>query len=598
MPKSKPCSTNVSTDVPGGPGNQVRASADPTTKIAGRRAGGKYLTRTSAGWRFQMRLPSRFLCCQTYPYTTHVRLRLGSMPAARARALADAMATICRTVMEHAEMEMAKKVDEDWLPKTPEGNLVERVVAACEAGLAEAKRAKDGSIAVGFASGLQNALATLTYVHGEAMNPNGNPAVRAHANTIVNDTLRNILASNGDAKPFPGGIRLLDPAEEPPAILAAAPFPAWPEPARAALFSEAARDYIAMREDAAGGASKLSGKSSLELRCRTFVEVIGDKPYTDYARGDLQRYVSQMQTWPANVTKRGLWSDLSVPKILERNKDLTERPLAKKSMEDGYVATIKTVMRWAAERDERRSPFDRVKIRWPDILRPSVPREPISNRVLSAAFARAVEADEIENALLLLLPYVTGRRIGLLVYLQGGDLREKDGVWIAQTNGIVATETGFKRVPYKTDDSVQFFVLHRKLAEIGFCEWAKAQHGFVFGEIHKLADASKSASQNLNRLLRAAGAAGGNREVLHSLRGGRIDENRDAVSGRANRLQAGHELSDVHDRDYGTKALRPKDMKALYNLRVPKDVDLSPFDRINFDALKLKERTPRRRKKR
>ena len=107
----------------------------------------------------------------------------------------------------------------------------------------------------------------------------------------------------------------------------AAASPARPEPTFAVLFGEATRDYIAMREDAAGGVSKLLGKSSLELRCRTFVEVIGDRPDTDYARGNLKRYVSRMQTRPADVTERGQWSDLSVPKILERNKDLTELDL-------------------------------------------------------------------------------------------------------------------------------------------------------------------------------------------------------------------------------------------------------------------------------
>jgi hypothetical protein len=41
----------------------------------------------------------------------------------------------------------------------------------------------------------------------------------------------------------------------------------------------------------------------------------------------------------------------------------------------------------------------------------------------------------------------------------------------------------WKRVPIKTADSMTFFVLHEKLSEIGFVDWASRQPGFIFEAI-------------------------------------------------------------------------------------------------------------------
>lgn len=113
----------------------------------------------------------------------------------------------------------------------------------------------------------------------------------------------------------------------------------------------------------------------------------------------------------------------------------------------------------------------------------------------------------------------------------------------------------------------------------------------MFVRLHELTDPSRAASKNLNRLMRSAGAAGGRREVLHSLRGDRIDENRDQVSERTNRLQVGHGLQGEHDRSYGRPMLRPPEMRQLYELTIPDTVDLSPFHDLDLDV--LAQRRPR-----
>ena len=601
MTESSPIRPNVSTDVTSPSGPERQPDGGSAALRPSRSRGGTYLTQTPSGWRFQIRVPKALVGCHPSSQTSHVGIRIGPIAIGRARTLADAMATICRTVFERAEIEMAKRVDDTWLPDTPQGDLTARVIAACEAGLAEAKRSKDASIAIGFASGLKKSLDTLTYVHSEMMaGAAGNTVVRENADAIVTGALRDVLALGGDLGPVPQKAGILPEAKAP-----ASPRPTpstqtdSAEQASVPLFSEASREYIDMRVEAAG--DSLKGQTSLELRRRTFLEVIGDRRINEYKRGDLQRYVNAMQYWPANVTKRADWAGLTTPEILARNRSSdgtpVERPSARKIMQDGYVSNVKTMMSYGAEQAEIASPFQGVRIRWPAILRPSVPREPISHDVISKAFEIAINGGKVEDALLLLLSFLCGRRVGLLAHLTGNDLRQKDGVWVASTDGVVKTESGYARIPIKTDGATFSFVLHHTLHDVGFCEWAtKRKDEFVFSGLQNLVDPSKSASKNLNRLLREAGAKGGNREVLHSLRGDRIDENRDEVSARANRLQAGHELTDVHDNSYGLKAIRKREMVKLYRAPLPDDIDLSPFGRIDFSKLELKPRIRRRRK--
>jgi integrase len=125
---------------------------------------------------------------------------------------------------------------------------------------------------------------------------------------------------------------------------------------------------------------------------------------------------------------------------------------------------------------------------------------------------------------------VTGRRIDLLTHLTGNDIREKyTGVFVAQTEGIVLIDGKWARVPYKTQASTTFFVLHDFLHQIGFVEWAMARgNEFLFPQFMSLEDPSKEASRNMRKHFQRAGIKGGQGEVFHSLRGGQIKDMRDA----------------------------------------------------------------------
>jgi hypothetical protein len=219
-----------------------------------------------------------------------------------------------------------------------------------------------------------------------------------------------------------------------------------------------------------------------------------------------------------------------------------------------------------------------------------VPREGIDDEVLNKTFRLGVDSGLLDSALLPLLAELTSRRLGLLCFLQGKDFRRKHGVWIAQTAGIVFEQGVWKRVPIKTAESTTFFVLHEKLSEIGFVDWAGCQPGYVFEAVHEYKDTAKSTSKNLNRLLRNAGARGGV-EVLHSLRGDGIDEMRaQDIDGRARRLQAGHTLGDEHDQ-YGFRALSASACHQLATAKLKRKIDWSIFRDIDFEKLATARRS-------
>ena len=89
----------------------------------------------------------------------------------------------------------------------------------------------------------------------------------------------------------------------------------------------------------------------------------------------------------------------------------------------------------------------------------------------------------------------------------------KHGVDIIRVDGIVYDEARkiYKVVPYKTGNSLRFFVLHDMFRRCGFVDWARAQdEGFIFRMLQNCKDPADAASKRMNRLMKQGGAAGMN----------------------------------------------------------------------------------------
>lgn len=282
--------------------------------------------------------------------------------------------------------------------------------------------------------------------------------------------------------------------------------------------------------------------------------------------------------------------------ILAANNPLRYQPLAEASLRDKYVAFVKAMVRYEMGNLLYRDPFAKAKPRYPNTAAAARPREEIGADVVSRTFALGVQSGCLDTAMLPPLALLTSRRLGLLLYLVGSDIRKKNGVYVVQTNGVMQVNGHWQRVPIKTSESMTYFVLHDFLAEIGFVQWAMEQEGWLFAQPHEHPDPSRYASKVLNSLLKKGGAAGRNVEVFHSLRGDAIDDLRDeGLDERSRRLQAGHELSSSHD-GYGRRAIRLAESKRIAARLLDPEIDWNVLRGLDFEAL-AKGRRSRGRKK-
>lgn len=160
-----------------------------------------------------------------------------------------------------------------------------------------------------------------------------------------------------------------------------------------------------------------------------------------------------------------------------------------------------------------RNPFAAVRLTYPKTLRPSKPREGISVEVTNRIFGYGAASGLLDEAILPVLSKLTSRRLGLLVFLRDSDIRRKDGVWIAQTEGIVQEtdpqtgKTRWRRVPLKTCETMTFYVLHNFLEEIGLVAWMRDQGAnYVFAAAHEHSDPAKYMSKTMQNFFKRNGA--------------------------------------------------------------------------------------------
>lgn len=565
----------------------------------------RHLTGDPSGWRFQMRLSPEFFQNGTSAGSRLagsgriVRAQLGPRSRREATRLAGQLATLCQSVCVIAA--------DIWkgIPMNPsqtddrQNELVQHTVAACQHAISRAL--ENPSQAIGLARGLEAALTSLQLVGREvAKGEAGAAAVTSNAEALTRAALTDVLKLA--SKPEAALAALAAVEQVAPSIVPApaAPLPRAPNAAADSLplFSAISQAYIDMRAERDRDHPDIP---SLILRRQVFLDVIGDRTPDKYFPSDLQNFVNRMQYWPANVTKRADMQNRSTLEILEANKHFELQPMAENTMMKGYVANIRTMMRHRIQDLNYRDPFAGAKISLPDAYKAPKPREGVSVEVTNRVFDRGVTSGLLDEAMFPLMAKLTSRRLGLLTYLRSEDIRQKHGVWIAQTNGIVEVvdeETGkksWRRVPIKTSESMTFYVLHNYMDEIGLVSWMRAQDGFIFKEAHRHPDPSKYMSKTMQNHMKRCGAKGG--EVFHSLRGDAIDEMRDAdVEGRARRLQSGHELGDVHDQ-YGFRALTAKQCQYLANLPLQQGIDWDVFKGLDFDAMAARRRTRGRRPK-
>ncbi|MBB6261359.1 integrase [Paenochrobactrum gallinarii] len=354
-------------------------------------------------------------------------------------------------------------------------------------------------------------------------------------------------------------------------------------------FSELAEEYLALRASKSNTVNK--DINIARFRIDLFIDLIGDHPVDTYTGTDLQAYVELIKYWPANAKDRD--ANKTPREIIASNREMRLLPLAHKTLVQGYVAIVKTVIISGQTNHNYPNPIANVKLSYPDTARPSVSAEPLSPEKINQLFITGVKSGFLDNAMLPLLAHLTGRRLGLLVHLKGSDFRQKyKDVWIAQTNGIIQLNGKWQRNPIKTEASTSFYVLHDIFREIGFIDWAVSKGDtFLFTELMRLTDPSKSASSYMSRLFKKAQIKDTPNEVFHSLRSGYIsDISEHHIDRRERKLQVGHSVGQDEHEKYGHKTLTEPQVRRFATLPIAEEIDLSIFKNLDFEKMASKKR--------
>lgn len=623
MNVSRIVSLHVQSDV--SPDAEIISAKKRNRKLK-KRSSGLYLVRSGGIYLFQIRLPKRI---GGGARSRPIRVSLGALPHQEARELADALAALARTAFKEIEKRMAEDngvdqasigsgmsagdMEDDW--------PYEFVSLILKAGLFDAREptrsptpeeAKGLELMRGLVRIGQQVSAKLDgRPYDEMIADNAEMLAACHvakhdrSTEPATSSHRYYSSAQLSDAPLPQSSNLApEPNPEPrnrkpitPRISASfvADFmldrrTIDRRPSDKPLFSDLASNYLAVRTSSKSGKNK--DIAIAENRLNLFVELIGDHPIDTYTATDLQAFIELLKHWPSNAKHRP--AHLSAREIIASNQPPRFKTLARKTLEEGYVTAVRAVMNSGQKAHSYNSPSIGAGLTYPESAAASVSTEPLGYKKTEKLLATGVQTGLLDNAMLPLLAFMTGRRLGLLIHLKGTDFREKyTGVWVAQTSGIVQIDGVWTRVPIKTDASGKFFVIHNFLAEIGFVQWAQEQGDqFLFGELMRLADPSKSASSYMGRLLVAAGVKEARGEVFHSLRGGYISETGDQnIEKRDRMLQVGHDVgADEHDK-YGFSTLTEKKARLLANLPLNPEIDLSMYQGLDFDKMAGLKRT-------
>lgn len=596
----------------------------PSAKPKGRRPG-PYLAKSGSVYIFQIKLPKTSGGARAIP---PLRLSLGACSHRRARLLADLLAAKARLMFDEMRHGRGMQDDDDGEMRALEAVI--EMKGALKAYLQMIDRS-DAPIPVAElqkTAGIRDLVSLNRELELQARGEPFNELVVGHADMLKQSALAKLSASSalsdGVSKHVPTippstasslSQRETDRGHVPPQPLPdydgtrrdaqGRLIPAFeldrrtvkrPKSSQPRL-TDVIPTYIAARR-LGGGANIKRDLSTAQSRLALFIELIGDHPVDTYVPADLQAFVNYMQYWPGDNNQRD--PELTPWQVIEDNKDLHLKPLAEKTLQEGYLAVIKAAIRSHITAGGFTDPFARAKIRIPKTAASPRKATPIGTSKMNTLFRTGTESGLMEDIMLPLLGHLTSRRLGLLIHLRGNDIREQfPDVWVGQVTRLSQINGVWTTVPVKTRDSERYFVLHDFLKEIGFIDWASRQgSNFLFPNIMKLVDPSKSGSSYMQRLFKKAGIkpktgeeSVGRREVFHSLRGGNIQDMRDSgVDPRERRVQAGHSAgTDEHDL-YGFDVATEKEARKLKTLPLDPEIDYSIFRSLDFDAIAKRKR--------
>jgi integrase len=375
---------------------------------------------------------------------------------------------------------------------------------------------------------------------------------------------------------------------------------AAPKSKKSPLFSAAADSYI----QAMIGARGKEHKEITYLRARTacFIALMGDKPVAEIGKNDIQAFINKIGWLPANAPKGIVYNKPRLLALLAENEAKKGESLAAKTITDTYVSRAKTIIKHGLESADLPYTLSTMRFLMPSQARPSKERGVIAPSAFDRALCGAVFWRHYDEALLLCLGRLTGRRLGQLATLRFENISydERLEAWIVTPQSHQLNEANeLQKKAHKTIAALKPFVLHAVFEE-RFLQWARARKGPMFPTYASAASPENTAQKAVDRLLEkisilppeeVRGKYGSESRrfkrpkefTFHETRNSRIsDYNSTELKERAVMLQVGHELGTEH-RKYGR--LEHSEAQLMRTLKLPEGIDWSAFDQIDFNAI-------------
>lgn len=565
---------------------------------------GRHLTRNGSAWVFQMRVPRAY---DFMEWLTHLRITIGPVDKRTAQGVARVLSLSAHRALGEAQdrLMMAGTGNDDALNKREAvrrdvydriGQDLQQIMpafAALDEGLPDLQSTPQDRARTIY--GLLTALGELPASKARVTPPDWDERAAEPPSAADWAKLRRTIG----LPPAPDtteakldqimatvrrlenrGLRELPAASSGPVIA-----PAIASASRAPLFSKAADSYHERLRATHG--DHYDELKYIRHRKQVFLAICGDRPVDRYTSDDLQHFINRVRFLPPNHSKQKNFTIATIDRLIDAQEASGQPGLSESTLVNNYLGKVKTILRHGCA--SVAVPFALEKARIiipkgvPKARQKFLPAHDDMNRI----FRIGVESGLLADTMLPLLGFLTGRRLGLMVFLHGGDIRQEHGCWIVTPRSHVEVNGQLMPVPIKTSESLGAYVLHDFLAEIGFVDWVRARPRFVFEALHETQDPADTASKRLARLFRSAGLDPETHKAFHGLRHLKIAESRDAgIDARTTRLQVGHELGSVHDR-YGGTTMRPSEMQLLARAALPTDIDWSVFRNLDYDRLAL-----------
>ncbi len=323
-------------------------------------------------------------------------------------------------------------------------------------------------------------------------------------------------------------------------------------------------------------------------RKSVFIAICGDRPVTAYTAADIQHFMNRARFLAPNQSKLPGYDIAKVLEYIAEAEANGAPGLSQSTLVNNYVAKVKTIIRHACDAAELPFTLGGRRLKVPKGVPKPKAKFLVDHHAANSLFAAATASGLLAETMLPLLGYLTGRRLGLLAFMQGEDIHQHDDVWVVTPRDVVRDAAGKRTtVPYKTGESLTSFVLHDLLVRTGFVEWARRRKGFIFSSLHETKDPADTASKRMCRLYAKAGIDSEIYKMFHGLRHAKINCDRDlGIASRTTRLQVGHELLDDHD-SYGGAQMRRSELHTVAFAELPAEIDFTAFFGLEFDRLEV-----------